>query len=172
VEGRPANVAAACLDGKLLGAVQAEVIRSNGAFGPSTVIRVIDHPEMLAAATQLVAKLRLTGLCGLDFVLDEKTGRAELIELNPRATPTAHLLSVDGVDLLTSLRLALGRPGPPARTCTYPDGLVALFPLEMQRDPTSPFLTTAFHDVPVERTDLAPENSHRNPSVSLLSAFL
>lgn len=154
VEGEPANVAAACLDGVLLGAVQARVVRSNGKFGPSTVIRLIDHPEMLATARGLVGQLRLTGLCGLDFVLEPETDRAHLIELNARATPTAHLVGADGADLLVSLRDALGRTGPPARTRKYHEELIALFPQELQRDPRSPFLTMAHHDVPTQCPEL------------------
>jgi hypothetical protein len=154
VEGEPANIAASCLDGELLGAVQARVVRSNGKFGPSTVIRVIEHPEMLATARGLVRELRLTGLCGLDFVLEPETDRAYLVELNARATPTAHLVGADGADLLVSLRNALGRPGPPARTREHPEELVALFPQELQRDPRSPFLTMAHHDVPTTCPEL------------------
>jgi hypothetical protein len=154
VEGPAANVAAACVDGEMLDAVQAEVICTNGAFGPSTVIRVIDHPEMLATARAMTRQLGLTGLCGFDFVLEAGTGRAHLVEVNPRATPTAHLLTAGGIDLLTSLRLALGHTGPPPRTGTYPEGLVALFPQEMQRDPHSPFLPMAYHDVPQQCPEL------------------
>src|SRR4051794_15811324 len=69
IDGRPANVAAACFKGNLLGAVQAEVVRCAYPLGPSTVVRVIDHPEMRAAAETMVQALGLTGLCGFDFVL-------------------------------------------------------------------------------------------------------
>jgi thioesterase domain-containing protein len=154
VAGEPANIAASCLDGELLGAVQARVVRSNGKFGPSTVIRVIEHPEMLATARGLVRELRLTGLCGLDFVLEPETDRAHLVELNARATPTAHLVGADGADLLVSLRNALGRAGPPPRTREHHEELVALFPQELQRDPRSPFLTMAHHDVPTTCPEL------------------
>ena len=154
VEGEPANIAAACLDGELLGAVQARVVRSSGAFGPSTVIRLIDHPEMLATARGLVRRLGLTGLCGLDFVLEPGTDRAQLVELNARGTPTAYLVASDGTDLLVSLRNALGGTGPPARTREHPEELIALFPQELQRDPRSPFLTMAHHDVPTSCPEL------------------
>jgi hypothetical protein len=153
VEGSPANVAAACLDGELLGAVQAEVVRSDGRLGPSTVIRVIDDAEMLGAAREMTRRLRLTGLCGFDFVRESGTGHPYLVEVNPRATPTAHL-PAGSVDLLSSLRAGLGYAGPPARTGTYPDGLVALYPQEMRRDPNSPFLDEAHHDVPKDCPEL------------------
>ena len=134
VAGRPANAAVACLQGATLGSVQAEVIESDGPTGPSTVVRVIDHPDMTYAVKSIVSNLELSGLCGLDFILDDD-GRAHLLELNPRATPTSHLVGADGTDLLTALRTAFGYERPPARPASYLDGLVALFPQELLRDP-------------------------------------
>ncbi len=154
VDGEPGNAAVACLDGDMLGAVQAAVVRSNGPTGPSTVLRVVEHPEMLAAARTMVDRLQMSGLVGLDFILENGTGRAHLIELNPRATPTSHLVSAEGIDLLASLRSVLGYAGPPPRTAPYHDGRVALFPQEMQRDPTSVMLSEAYHDVPWHAPDL------------------
>jgi hypothetical protein len=154
VDGSPANVAGACLDGELLGAVQANVVRSNGPLGPSTVIRVTDDVEMLTATREMTKRLDLTGLCGFDFVVEKSSGLAYLVEVNPRATPTVHLLTAEGSDLLTSWRAALGHTGPSARTGSYPGGLVALYPQELQRDPQSPFLDDAHHDVPEDCPEL------------------
>jgi thioesterase domain-containing protein len=154
VEGAPGNAAVACLDGELLGAVQAEVVRADGPTGPSTVLRVIEHPQMLATVRTMVNRLQMSGLCGLDFILENGTGRAHLIEVNPRATPTSHLISAEGNDLLASLRSALGYAGPPPRTGAYPDGLVALFPQELERDPTSTIVDHAYHDIPWHAPDL------------------
>jgi thioesterase domain-containing protein len=154
VEGAPGNAAVACLDGELLGAVQAEVVQSNGPTGPSTVLRIVEHPEMLEAARAIVDRLQMSGLAGLDFILENGTGRAHLIEVNPRATPTSHLISAEGIDLLASLRSALGYAGPAPRTGRYPDGRVALFPQEMERDPRSVLVDDAYHDVPWHAPDL------------------
>lgn len=137
VNGRPGNVAAACVDGKLLGAVQAEVVCCAYPLGPSTVIRVIDHPEMRATAETMVRALGLTGLCGFDFVLENNTQRAHLLEVNPRATPTAHLITADGIDLLAALRRAMGRSGPPDRARAYPDGVVDLSTNLQQKAPAT-----------------------------------
>ena len=153
VAGRPANAAVACLQGTALGAVQAEVIESDGPTGPSTVLRLIDHPDMAYAVKSVVSSLELSGLCGLDFILDDE-GRAHLLELNPRATPTSHLIAPDGTDLLTALRTALGHERPPARKASYSNGLVALFPQELRRNPASPDLRLAHHDVPTYAPDL------------------
>jgi thioesterase domain-containing protein len=153
VAGRPANAAVACFQGTALGAVQAEVIESDGPTGPSTVLRLIDNADMTYAVKSIVSNLELSGLCGLDFILDDD-GRAHLLELNPRATPTSHLVAADGTDLLTALRTAFGYERPPERTASYSNGLVALFPQELLRDPSSPNLRLAHHDVPTYAPDL------------------
>lgn len=148
VDGRPANAAVACLAGEVLAAVYVEVVRSNGAMGPSTVVRVVDHPEMAQAVTRMVRALGLSGLCGFDFILQAETGAAYLIELNPRATPTCHLRPADGRDLLSALYAAqTGGRAPPPKPAAAAD-LVALFPQELMRDPASEFLHTGRHDVP------------------------
>jgi thioesterase domain-containing protein len=153
VAGRPANAAVACYQGTSLGAVLAEVVESDGPTGPSTVLRVIDNPDMTYAVKSIVSHLELSGLCGLDFILDDD-GRAHLIELNPRATPTSHLVAADGTDLLTALRAVFGHGRPSPRTASYPNGLVALFPQELRRDPSSPNLRLAYHDIPSYAPDL------------------
>ena len=152
ITGRPANASVACLRGTPLGAIHAEVIESNGVTGPSTVVRVIDHPDMTYAVKSVVSNFELSGLCGLDFVLGDD-GRAHLVELNPRATPTSHLVAADGTGVLTALRNALGHDWPSVRTESYPQGLVALFPQELDRDPSSPNLRLAHHDVPMHAPD-------------------
>jgi thioesterase domain-containing protein len=153
VAGRPANAAVACFNGTALGAVHAEVIESDGPTGPSTVLRLIDNADMTYAVKSIASNFELSGLCGLDFILDDE-GRAHLLELNPRATPTSHLVAADGTDLLTALRTAFGHDGPPTRTASYANGVVALFPQELRRDPSSPNLRLAHHDVPTYAPDL------------------
>jgi hypothetical protein len=153
VAGRPANAAIACYRGTALGAVQSEVVESDGPTGPSTVLRVIDNPDITYAVKSVVSNLELSGLCGLDFILDDD-GRAHLLELNPRATPTSHLVGEDGTDPLSELRNAFGQEQPPARAASYVSGLVALFPQELKRDAASPHFATAHHDVPSHAPDL------------------
>jgi thioesterase domain-containing protein len=168
VDGVPGNAAVACLEGETLGAIQAEVVRGWGTTGPSTVVRIVHDPEMLAAVTTMVKRLSMSGLIGLDFVLEAGTGHAHLIEVNPRATPTSHLVSAEGTDLLAAFRSALGYAGRPRRTRPYPsDGLVALFPQELRRDPGSELVDVAHHDIPWHAPDLvALALAELGPSVS------
>jgi hypothetical protein len=71
------------------------VVAKSPARGPATVVRVIDHPAMAEAARRMVRRLGLSGFSGFDFIIAE-TGEPVLLELNPRLTPTSHLLVEDG----------------------------------------------------------------------------
>jgi hypothetical protein len=94
VEGREAIATVACVDGDVLAIVCLEVVRATEAKGPAAVVRVIDHAGMSEAARRVVRRLGLSGFCGFDFMLTGE-GRAQLLELNPRGTPTCYLV-VDG----------------------------------------------------------------------------
>jgi thioesterase domain-containing protein len=91
VEGREAIATVACHCGEVRDLVCLEVTETSTERGPAAAIRVIDHPGMEAAARALVARFGLTGFCGMDFILTPD-GEAHLLELNPRVTPTCHLL--------------------------------------------------------------------------------
>lgn len=116
VDGRPANAAVACWKGKVLASVLVEVLESDGPTGPATVVRVIDHPGMSAAVERMVERLKLSGLCGFDFILRTDDASAQLIELNPRATPACRLLTAEGATLSAvlcdQLRALADRPSP------------------------------------------------------------
>ena len=148
VRGVPANVAAACWRGRVLSAVTVEALRTAGDRGPATVVRRVESPEMSAAVTRLAEGLGLSGLCGFDFMRDEVDGRYYLIEINPRATPTCHLMGAEGVDLLAALRAALANEAPAAGERAAANEIIALYPQEVLRDPASHFLTVGRHDVP------------------------
>ncbi len=127
VEGRDANIAVACWRGELLAAISVEVLETSCTHGPATIIRVIDHAEMLATAKALATDLGLSGFVGMDFVLDAE-GRAHLLELNARATPTCHLSLGPGRNLATALRrrFAGGPTEEPAAATVSP--VIALYP--------------------------------------------
>jgi hypothetical protein len=158
VPGRPANVAVACWEGVVLAQTTLEAVRTSTPSGPATVVRRIDHPEISQVSRRLVEALGLSGLCGFDFVLDND-GAAHLIELNARATPTAHLASLEGpspTDFLIA-RAANRRVIPSDLAAAFqakPGELIALFPQEIQRDPTSSFIETARHDLPTRSPEL------------------
>lgn len=148
IRGRPASAALACRDGAVLGAFCYAAERTNPEpTGPATVIRTIDRPDMLATAGRLVEALTLTGFVGFDFLIEEGTDTAHLLELNPRPPQTAHLGALVGADLCAALAGTSCGSAEPGR-------LVALFPGEWVRDPDSPYLHEALHPVPWEDTAL------------------
>jgi hypothetical protein len=154
VAGREATSAVACWKGEVLGSLHFEVVNKRDAAGPSSVVRLVNHPEMAFAAETMVRELNLSGLHGFDFMLENGTKHAHLIEINPRATQVGHLTLGMGHDLPAALYAALvGESVRPAPKLTDKD-TIALFPQEWMRDPASPFLQSGYHDVPWDEPEL------------------
>jgi hypothetical protein len=103
IDGRRANAAVACWQGEALAAVTVEVLASDRPTGPATMVRVVADPVMSMAVKKMVERLKLSGLCGFDFIIPADGGDAQLLELNPRVTPTAHLVTADGQMLAMAL---------------------------------------------------------------------
>jgi hypothetical protein len=156
VRGRPANVAAVGWNGECLASIQMEALLTRNALGASTVIRTIDRPDMASAAKTVIRHLNISGFCGFDFMIEDETGDAHLIELNPRATPTSHLALGHGGDLVEALDAKLrNQLMPEAR---YPeDAIVALFPDAWHHAPQSAYLKQGQHDVPWQEPELVQE---------------
>lgn len=154
VAGREATSVVACWDGNVLASLHFEVINKRDSAGPSSVVRLTDNTEMSTAAERMVRRLNLSGVHGFDFMLEEQTGNAFLIEINPRSTQVGHLALGSGRDLPAALCSALsGKPLHPAPRVTEND-TIALFPQEWLRDPASSFLISGYHDVPWEEPEL------------------
>jgi hypothetical protein len=148
VAGREATSAVACWRGAVLASLHFEVINKRDSAGPSSVVRLVENSEMSFAAEKMVRRLNLSGLHGFDFMLEARTGNAHLIEINPRATQVGHLALGPGRDLPAALYAALSGQALHAAPKVTENDVIALFPQEWLRDPQSPFLRTAYHDVP------------------------
>jgi aspartokinase/homoserine dehydrogenase 1 len=154
VAGREATSTIVCWEGAVLAALHFEVLSKRDSAGPATVVRLIENSEMAAAAEKIARRLNLSGIHGLDFMLQAQTGDAYLIEMNPRATQVGHLTLGPGRDLPAALYSALsGEPVREAVRVTENDTIV-LFPHEWKRNPDSAFLQTGYHDVPWEEPEL------------------
>jgi len=154
VAGREATSAIACWKGTVLASLQFEVAQKAKSAGHATVVRVIENEEMSFAAEQIARRLHLSGLHGLDFMIEASTGRAHLIEINPRATQVGHLALGPQCDLPAALYAAVsGKALNPAPKITEND-TIALFPQEWIRDVSSPFLLSGYHDVPWQEPNL------------------
>jgi predicted ATP-grasp superfamily ATP-dependent carboligase len=111
-------------------------------------LQFTENPEMAAATAKMVSRLGLSGLHGFDFMLEEESENAHLIEINPRATQVGHLTLGEGRDLPAALYACVsGQPIEPSPKVTE-SSTIALFPHEWIRNPESPFLQSAYHDVP------------------------
>lgn len=154
VAGQDANCTVACWKGKVLASITAKVLRTLGPQGPASVVQLFDNREITEAVEEIVGQLGLSGLVGADFVIEEGTGDAYLIEINPRAPQIGHLQLGAGRDLPAALRAVLA--GEPVRDTprVTANQVIAFFPQEWLRDPTSEFLRTAYHDVPWDEPEL------------------
>jgi hypothetical protein len=132
----------------VLAGISVVALETQHPTGPATVVRVLDDPQMADGVARLVRRLGVSGFWGADFVLDAAGGDAYLIEMNPRATPISHL-ALGGQPMLPAALLAqLGEGGcEPAAPPAGPE-VIALFPGEWRRQPGSPYLHAAHHDVP------------------------
>jgi hypothetical protein len=160
VEGRQANRAVVCWQGRVLAGITVEVLHGLPGLGPSSVVRALRHGAIEEAVRRLVGHLGLSGFVGFDFILDAAVpGRAWLLEMNPRATP-AHCLSEPERPGLPSVLLqacagAAVEPAAQAAEKGVREGRVfVLFPQELQRDRWSPYLNTADHQVPWDEPEL------------------
>ena len=157
IQGRRGDLAMVCRDGEMLGALVVEAVACNGVTGPSTIVQVVDRPELVAAAGRLARLLRLSGFVGLDFMVDD-AGTAFVIEMNPRITPLCNIQLADGRDLIGAfIRSLTGREVTPRNPA--PAALIAHFPAAWLWNSADERLPLCYQDIP-----------HDNPA--LLAAML
>lgn len=164
IPGKPANCAVACWEGEVLAGLAVEVLTADGETGPASVVRVVESVAMMSAAEKIARRLGLSGVFGLDFVIEERTGEAYLIEMNPRCTPLCHLRMGAGHDMVEALRAQL--TGQPLRE-TSPlteNRVIAYYPQGRK----SELLSSSFLDVPREEPELVQELLNPWPDRSLL----
>jgi hypothetical protein len=154
VSGRPANTLMACQNGKVLDLVTVEVLFAHDATGSALAVQLLDNEEIRTAAERIAERLQLSGFHGLDFVLEEGTGAAYLIELNPRCTQLAHLPVGDHGDLAGALSQAFTTAPLPKAYTPILQRTIAFFPEAVMLGTKCPFLERAYVDVPWEEPRL------------------
>jgi hypothetical protein len=88
-------------------------------------------------------------------VIEEGTGAAYLIEMNPRCTPPCHLRLGIGRDMIGAFSAQLtGKPLSEPVSVTQ-NSLIAYFPEALLRN--SEFLSSSYHDVPEGESELIQE---------------
>ena len=167
IPGRPANCAVVCWQGEVLAGLGVEVLSADGVTGPATVVRVVENPEMMCAAEKIAGRLRLSGFFGLDFVLADGTGKAYLIEMNPRCTPLCHLRLGRGRDMIGALWERLSGEMLPESLPLTQNDIIAYFPQAWLSK--SKLLASSFHDIPYDEPALVKELLRTSLGQSLLA---
>jgi hypothetical protein len=157
IPGKPANAMVACREGEVLGVVVAEVLCSQGATGASTIVRLISHAQIEHTVVSLVRGLGLSGFYGFDFMLEETSGIAYLIEVNLRCTQLGHLVVPGQGDLAGLLCARLGAAAVSREQTRVESNVIAFFPQALAWSPDSPHLQSSSHDVPWMQPQLIPE---------------
>ncbi len=131
-----------------------------GQTGPTSVGQGYFDPTLLEAVQVVSGKMNYTGFGSLDFIVDEKTKKAFIIELNPRATPVVHLTKEQvGHDLCDAFYKSQQDIAKRPVELLFNEAnlkpyLIALFPNEQRRDPNSPYIKGSDYDIPVDDPEL------------------
>lgn len=170
VQGRPANCAVVCWNGKVLAGIGVEALTTQDETGPACIVRIMDNPQMMEAAERIARRLRLSGFFGLDFVIEDETQAAFLIEMNPRCTPACHLQLGEGRDMVRHLAAQLtGQATVPMPRMTEND-LIAYFPQAWKCK--DELFEASFHDIPDQEPELVKELLEPWPDRTLLCRLL
>lgn len=154
VKGREATSTIACWKGRVLASLHFEVINKVDSTGHSTVLRLLDNAEISTATEKIARRLGLSGINGLDFMLETDSGDPYLIEINPRATQVGHLTLGPGSDIPAALFSAVTGSAIHEAPKLTENPVIALFPQEWRRDSASAHLRSAYHDVPWDEPEL------------------
>ena len=159
IPGQLATTMFACWRGEVLASSTVEVLVSQGPTGAANVVQVLTNNEIEDAIRLLARELQLSGFHGLDFVLEQDTDAAYLLELNPRATQLGHLnLSAHG-DLAGVMagKLRNAAPNRIASENLIQKSAIAFFPYAFKSNPGSVYLHQGYHDVPWDEPALVRE---------------
>jgi predicted ATP-grasp superfamily ATP-dependent carboligase len=158
IPGRPATTMFACWRGEVLASSTVEVLVSQAPTGAANVVQVLKNNEIEEAVRLLAGTLQLSGFHGLDFVIEQGTDAAYLLELNPRATQLGHLnLSAQG-DLAGVMAGKLKNEAPDMIASENQiQSAIAFFPFAFKSNPGSVYLHQGYHDVPWDEPALVRE---------------
>jgi hypothetical protein len=151
VPGVPANCSAFAWRGEIRAIVSVEVLRTTKEFGIATQVRLIEDAAIDAAARALAQRLGLSGVFGLDFMVDKDTGQVWLIEVNRRPTQISHLAQGPGRDIVTAILSTIRNSPVSARPALPASPPIALFPHCLQSGAQN---DEASDDLPIEQPGL------------------
>ena len=133
--------------GSYLGGFFASREETIGSNGPSTIVKIGSNKQCEASARKMVAALGFSGFCAFDFMWEEKTNSAILLECNPRPNQVNHLGPMIGVDLCAALASKfLGKSV--MESAAVKTAVVPLFPQEWLRNEKSALTKRQDLDIP------------------------
>lgn len=151
IVGRVVLHSVAAWRGSLLAAYAREkLIAHPPPKGPTTVARCFHAPEVRAASRRLVEGFGMTGLFGVEYIVDDVTGDVHLLEINRRMTNGVPAGALIDVDLCAAFHAAVTGNPRSSRQDLAPgeEHVIAHFPQEWLRDPESRYLRDHRVDVP------------------------
>jgi carbamoylphosphate synthase large subunit len=154
IAGHEATSLVACWKGEVLASLHFEVLCKQDPTKPASVVRMIEDPDMISGVEKMVRRLNLSGFAGFDFMIEKDTGHSYMIEVNPRPTQVGHLRLGAGRDLPAALYAAMTGSTIGETVKVTDNNTIAFFPQEWLRNPASPYLRSAYHDVPLEEPAL------------------
>ena len=135
---------------EIAGFTRSRLATHPGPFGPGSVVEFAGMPAIADATRALCSALAIHGYAGTQFLIDPRSGRPLLMEINRRMLPATHSGSRIGIDLAAALASVMnGVPWTGPRD--LPEGAgprLALFPQEWYREPASRWLRELPCDVP------------------------
>jgi predicted ATP-grasp superfamily ATP-dependent carboligase len=155
IAGRICYYTAASWNGSLVGGFAVEKLAGTPK-GPSSVARYFRSVQMRDATAKLARGFGMSGIFSPEFVVQERTGDAYMLELNRRISHGTHRGALMNLDLAVALHAALH--GLPSTTRSELDDdeehRCAHFPQEWVRDPGSRYLHDCEVDVPWDEPEL------------------
>jgi predicted ATP-grasp superfamily ATP-dependent carboligase len=140
----------------LAGYAREKLISHPAPKGPSTLTRTFHCPEARTFAERLAVAFGMSGLFGVEFIADSRTGELYLLEINRRITPGTHVGTMFDIDLCRALHDAISGARATVRTDLREgeEHVIAHFPQEWLRDPTSENLRKYPVDAPWDDPEL------------------
>jgi hypothetical protein len=150
VAGQDANVALSCWQGDVLAQITALVLKTRSPNGPAAVIRLIQNSQMSEAVKKIVRRLDLSGFVGFDFVIENHSGKAFLIEINPRVTQTCHLQLGSERNLCAALCASVSASPVPRTGSVTANPTIVLWPHVSERLLPRHIVQNAYFDRPLD----------------------
>lgn len=121
---------------------------------PSSVVKVINHPQISESCAKLVKETEISGFLDFDFMIDAQNN-AYLLESNPRPTPMAHITHLLGGNLCAMLKKHFNMNSENVNPYPEPEyEYLSLFPNELKRNAKSEFLSKGYHDIPYDDVEI------------------